>query len=161
MLNGLENLHGFRLPKKLWKCSKRWLKEDNPLGGVLFYKCKFLVSYTWTCNDPAGHNSNSPVTTSTGDSTEHTEDEGLGGNISALSNRKQRWQQLKLPVCTSIRKKFSLTFQPDFEEQQENNGKQEEREDGILVYDSPCDDGDNPSLEQETDFHLGRLKSAS
>lgn len=49
----------------------------------------------------------------------------------------------------------------DFQEQQENNGKQEVKEDGLLVYDSPCDDGDNPSLEQETDFHLGRLKSAS
>ena len=61
MLNGLENLHGFRLPKKLWKCSKRWLKEDNPLGGVLFYKSKFLVSYTWSCNDPAGHNRIHPL----------------------------------------------------------------------------------------------------
>ena len=46
MLNGLENPHGVRLPKKLLKGSKRWLKEDNPLGGVLFYKSKFLVSCT-------------------------------------------------------------------------------------------------------------------
>ncbi|CAH3147084.1 unnamed protein product [Pocillopora meandrina] len=44
----------------------------------------------------------------------------------------------------------------DFEEQQENSGKQDEKEDGLLEYDSPCDDGDNPSLEQDTDFHLGR-----
>ena len=46
MLDGLENPHGVRLPKKLCKCSKRWLKGDNPLGGVLFYKSKFLVSFT-------------------------------------------------------------------------------------------------------------------
>ena len=68
MLNGLENPHGVRLPKKLCKCSKRWLKEDSPLGGVLFFKSKFLVSCTWTCHDPVGHTSNSTVTTSTGDS---------------------------------------------------------------------------------------------
>ena len=49
----------------------------------------------------------------------------------------------------------------DFEEQQENSGKQDEKEDGLLEYDSPCDDRDNPSLEQDTDFHLGRWKSAS
>ena len=46
MLNGIENPHGVRLRKKLWKCRKRWLKHDNPLGGVLFYKSKFLVSCT-------------------------------------------------------------------------------------------------------------------
>ena len=46
MLNGIENPHGVRLRKKLWKCRKRWFKQDNPLGGVLFYKSKFLVSYT-------------------------------------------------------------------------------------------------------------------
>ena len=40
---------------------ERQLKEDNPSGGVLFYKSKFMVSCTWT-----------------GDRTEHTEDEGLG-----------------------------------------------------------------------------------
>ena len=44
----------------------------------------------------------------------------------------------------------------DFEEQQENSAKQDEKEDGILEYDSPCDDGDSPSLEQETNYHLGR-----
>ena len=45
--NGLENPHCVRLLKKLCKSSKRWLKRDNPLGGVLFYKSKFLVSFTW------------------------------------------------------------------------------------------------------------------
>ena len=85
MLNGLENPHGVRLPKKLCKCSKRWLKGDNPLGGVLFYKSKFLVSSTWTCHDPVGHTGNSTVTNSTGDSTEHIEDKGLGVNICCSS----------------------------------------------------------------------------
>ena len=35
----------------------------------------------------------------------------------------------------------------DFEEQQENSGKQEEEEEGILEYNSTCDDEDIPSLE--------------
>jgi len=34
----------------------------------------------------------------------------------------------------------------DFEEQQENSGKQGEEEDGMLESDSPNDDGDTPSL---------------
>ena len=44
-----------RLPKKLWKCSQRGLKEDNTLGGVPFYESKLLVSYIRTCHDPIGH----------------------------------------------------------------------------------------------------------
>ena len=40
----------------------------------------------------------------------------------------------------------------DFEEHQENSGKQDEEEDGILERDSPRDDGDTPSLEREADF---------
>ena len=44
----------------------------------------------------------------------------------------------------------------DFEQQQENSGKQDEEEDGIKKYDSPSDNGDNPSLKQEAEFHLGR-----
>ena len=43
----------------------------------------------------------------------------------------------------------------DFEEQQENSGKQDEAEDEILEYDSPSDD-DIPSLELEAVFFLGR-----
>ena len=39
----------------------------------------------------------------------------------------------------------------DFEEQQENSGKQDEEEDGILEYVSPSDDDDIPSLEQVAD----------
>ena len=42
----------------------------------------------------------------------------------------------------------------DFEEHQENSGKQDEEKDGILERDSPRDDGDTPSLEREADFYL-------
>ena len=70
-----------RLPKELWKCSLRRLNEDNPLGSVLFYKSKFLVSFTRMCQDPVGHTSNSTVTTCADGTTEHTEDKGLGVNI--------------------------------------------------------------------------------
>ena len=57
---------------------------------------------------------------------------------------------------TTTREKFSqsnpVSFeQSDFEEQEENSGKQNEEEGGILEYDSPGDD-DIPSLERETDF---------
>ena len=44
----------------------------------------------------------------------------------------------------------------DFEEQQENSGKQDEQEDGILEYDSPNDDDDILSLKRKADFYLGR-----
>ena len=37
----------------------------------------------------------------------------------------------------------------DFEEQQENSGKGDEEEDGILEYDSPSDNDDIKSLERE------------
>ena len=62
---------------------------------------------------------------------------------------------------TSIRKKFSQfklvsLERSDFEEQQENSGKQDEEEDGILENDSPSDDDDIPSFEQEADFYLER-----
>ena len=39
----------------------------------------------------------------------------------------------------------------DFEEQQENSGRHDEEEDGILEYDSPSDDDEIPSLEQVAD----------
>lgn len=48
-------LIGVNLHKKLGKCSQRSLKEDNPVGGVLFYKFKVFVSCTRTCHDPVGH----------------------------------------------------------------------------------------------------------
>ena len=147
MLNGLENPHGVRLPKKLCKCSKRWLKEDSPLSGVLFFKSKFLVSCTWTCHDPVGHTSNSTVTTSTGDSTEHTEDERLGVNIccssaSALcqtgNNDGKSWNFPSYLYLREIQPVEPVSLErSDFEEQQENSRKQDEKEDGILEHDSP------------------------
>ena len=160
MLNGLENPHGVRLPRKLWKCSKRWLKGDNPLGGVLFYKSKFLVSCTWTCHDPVGHKSNSTVTTPTGDSTEHTEDEGLGKNIccssaSALchtgNNDGISWNFVPLSERNLARR----TCQPRTpwlrgaaRKQQETGRKGRWN----IKVDSLCDDDDFPSLEREADF---------
>lgn len=61
--------------------AKKRFKGGNPLGGVLFYKSKCLVSCTRMCHDPVSHTSNSTVTTCTDGTTEHTEDEGLGVNI--------------------------------------------------------------------------------
>ncbi|CAH3157482.1 unnamed protein product, partial [Pocillopora meandrina] len=34
---------------------QRRLKGDNPVGGLLFYKSKALVSCTRKCHDPVGH----------------------------------------------------------------------------------------------------------
>ena len=132
---------------------------------MLFYKSKFLVSCARTCQDPVGHTSNSTVTTCANGTTEHTEDEGLGVNIccssaSALSDRKQRWQELELPVVPlSERNSAGRTGQPrmlGLEEQQENGGKHDKGRDGILEYDSPSYHDDIPSLEREADFYLGR-----
>ena len=55
---------------------------------------------------------------------------------------KQKEIQLVEPV---------ILERSDFEKQQEKK-KQDEEEDGILEYDSPCDDSDIPSLELEADF---------
>ena len=55
---------------------------------------------------------------------------------------KQKEIQLVEPV---------ILERSDFEEQQENSGKQDEEEDGILEYDFPSDDDDIPSLEQVAD----------
>ena len=41
-------------------------------------------------------------------------------------------------------------------EQQENSGKQDEEQDGMLEYDSLSDESDIPSLEREGDFILER-----
>ena len=54
---------------------------------------------------------------------------------------KQKEIQLVEPV---------ILERSDFEKQQEKK-KQDEEEDGILEYDSPCDDDDIPSLEQVAD----------
>ena len=80
--------------------------------------------------------------------------------VSSLSDRKQRWQELELPVVPlSERNSAARTGQPrtlGLEEQQENGGKQDEEGDGILEYESPSDDDDIPSLERKADFYLWR-----
>ena len=65
--------------------------------------------------------------------------------VSALSVRKQRWQELDLPRCTSIREETVSLKNSDFEEIIQ-------KDDGILEYDSLSDDGDIPSLERKTDL---------
>ena len=100
------------------------------------------------------------------DRTEYTEDEGLSLNIccsgaSALcqtgNNDGKSWNSPSYLYQREIKPGEPVSLErSDFEEQQENSGKQDEEEDGILEYDSPSDDGDIPSVEQEADFHLGR-----
>ena len=74
------------LSEKLWKRSQRRLKEDNPLGGVLFYKSEVLVCCTRTFYDPVSHTSNSTASTCADGTTERTVDEGLGANIWCCSS---------------------------------------------------------------------------
>ena len=96
---------GVNLRKKLWKCSQRSLKEDNPLGGVLFLQIQSLdilyLNVPWSCRPYRYSN----VIICTDSTVEHTEDEGLGANILVL--RCVRWQKLELSRRTSIREKFS------------------------------------------------------
>ena len=96
---------GVNLRKKLWKCSQRSLKEDNPLGGVLFLQIQSLgilyPNLPWSCR-PHRYSNNITCTNST---IEHAEHEGLGANILVL--RCVRWQKLELSRRTSIREKFS------------------------------------------------------
>ena len=93
------------------------------------------------------------VTTCADGTTEHREDEGVGVNIccsstSALCHtRNNDGKSLNSPVVPlyqrDIQSGKSVSLErSDFEEQQENSRKQGEKEDGILSYDSPCDDGD-------------------
>ena len=99
------------------------------------------------------------------DRTEYIEDEGLSLNIcrsgaSALcqtgNNDGKSWNSPSYLYQREIKPGEPVSLErSDFEEQQENSGKQDEEEDGILEYDSPSDDGDIPSVEQEADFHLG------
>ena len=121
------------------------------MGGVLFNKSKFLIS---------------TVTTSSDGTTEHTEDKGLGVNISCTSasalcqtgnNDGKSWNFPSYLYLREIQPFEPVSLErSDFEEQQENGGKQDEEEDGILKNDSPSDDDDIPSLEQEADFYLER-----
>ena len=54
------------------------------MGGVLFYKSKFLASCTRTCQDPVGQTSHSTVTTCADGTTEHAEDASRELNIKHL-----------------------------------------------------------------------------
>ena len=93
------------LRKKLWKCSQRSLKEDNPLGGVLFLQiqslCILYPNLPWSCRPHRYSN----YITCTNSTTEYAEHEGLGANILVL--RCVRWKKLELSRRTSIREKFS------------------------------------------------------
>ena len=88
------------------------------MGGVPFYKSKFLVSFTRTCQDHVGRTTNSTVTTCADGTAEHTEDEGLGVNIccssaSALcktgNNDGKSWN---FPLPLSERNSAGRTGQP-------------------------------------------------
>ena len=95
------------------------------------------------------------------DRTEYTEDEGLSLNIcrsgaSALcqtgNNDGKSWNSPSYLYQREIKPGEPVSLErSDFEEQQENSGKQDEEEDGILEYDSPSDDDEIPSLEQVAD----------
>ena len=128
-------LYGVNLRKKLWKCSQRSLKEDNPLGGVLFLQIQSLCILPWSCR-PHRYSNDITCTNST---IEYAEHEGLGANILVL--RCVRWQKLELSRRTSIREKFSqvnrsasncLTSRSSKKKKKETD--QEENE--ILEYDS-------------------------
>ena len=109
-LSQRSTLHGVNLRKKLWKCSQRSLKEDNPVKDVIFLQIQSLdilyPNVPWSCR-PYWY---SNVITCTDSTVEHTEDEGLGANILVL--RCVRWQKLELSCRSSIREKFSQVNRP-------------------------------------------------
>ena len=108
--------------------------------------------------------SNLTVTTCINGTTEHTDDERLGEtwHLSEL----ETWALCQIgnndgKSLNSPSYFYQREIQPgelgslersDFEEQQENSGKQGEEEDEMLESDSPNDDGDTPSLERELIF---------
>ena len=85
----------------------RWMAYD-------FTNPNIWVSCTpRTCQDPVGHTSNSTITSCSYGTTEHTEDEGLGLNISVAAVRQPSVRQETTMARagtsrrTSIREKFS------------------------------------------------------
>ena len=139
-LSQRSTLYGVNLRKKLWKCSQRSLKEENPLGGVLFLQIQNLdilyLNVPWSCRLYRYSN----VITCTDSTVEHTEDEGLGADILVL--RCVRWQKLELSCRISIREKFSqvncsasncLTSRSS---RKKRKKKTDEEENEILEYDS-------------------------
>ena len=120
-------LIGVNVRKKLWKWSQRSLKEDNPVGGVLFY-------LPWSCR-PHRYSNDITCTNST---IEYAEHEGLGANILVL--RCVRWQKLELTRRTSIREKFSQVNRSASNcltsRSSKKKKKTDEEENEILEYDS-------------------------
>ena len=100
-------------PRNFGNAAKDGLKRTTRWAVYYFTNVNSSVSCTQTCHDPVGHTRNSTVTTSTGDSTEHMEDGGLGVNIccssaSALSQTGNKdgnsWKSPFVSMdCLSIR----------------------------------------------------------
>ena len=139
-LSQRSTLYGVNLRKKLWKCSQRSLKEDNPVKDVLFLQIQSLdilyPNVPWSCRPYRYSN----VISCTDSTVEHIEDEGLGANI--LVWGCVRWQKLELSGRTSIREKFSqvncsasncLTSRSS---KKKKKKKTDEEENEILEYDS-------------------------
>ena len=158
-------LIGVNLRKKLWKWSQRSLKEDNPVGGVLFY-------LPWSCR-PHRYSNDITCTNST---IEYAEHEGLGANILVL--RCVRWQKLELSRRTSIREKFSqvnrsasncLTSRSSQKKKDRRRGKwdirvrfpssDEESDESFLDDETACDDGHSIFGTRDSFFPLWRKYS--
>ena len=175
----ISTLHGVKLRKKPWKCSQRRLKGDNPVGGLLFYKSKVLVSCTRKCHDPVGHTGIqmlSPIPIAP-------------QNIQKMRDWAQTFgvavrQMVKAETLPSypdqreIQLGEPLSFElADFKEQRKKKKKKNQPKRKmrywILEYDSPvndeeshesfpddetaCDDRVTLSLERETHFLRGRF----
>ena len=86
------------------------LKKANrgkPIGRRTILQIQILGILYSNLPYPVDHTNNFTVTTCTKGTTEHTGCKSLLQQyVSALSDRKQRWQDLELPRCTSIREKF-------------------------------------------------------
>ena len=141
---------GVNLRKKLWKCSQRSLKEDNPLGGVLFLQIQSLCILPWSCR-PHRYSNDITCTNST---IEYVEQEGLGANILVL--RCVRWQKLELSRRTSIREKFGQVNRSasNFLTSRSSKKKKKDRRRGkwdIRVrFPSSDEESNKPFLDDET-----------
>ena len=133
---------------QLWKWSQRSLKEDNPVGGVLFY-------LPWSCR-PHRYSNDITCTNST---IEYAEHEGLGANILVL--RCVRWQKLELSRRTSIREKFSqvnrsasncLTSRSSKEKKKTD---EEEKGDIRVRFPSSDEESDESFLNEKTAYDDG------
>ena len=141
------------------------------MGGVLFYKSKFLVSSIRTCHDPV---SSLTVTTCTNGTAEHTEDVRTGHKHFLQQQKLTSFcsapalcqigntdgKRLNCPVVPlSERNLAGRAGQPRTLWLRGAARKQWEtrnEEHGILEYNSTSDDEDIPSLEREANSLLGR-----